>query len=158
MAIVVFVPADFKLIYPEFGAVPDARCTAMFGLAAGSLLDNTDNSPVMAGDVRTNLFYLLVAHLLTLFGTGVAGANDDAGSSPVGRLSTATEGSVTSSFEYDVPQGSAIAPWFLQTAYGALYWTAIAPYRSARYIANGASGIGFSQAYGYPGWRIPGGV
>lgn len=155
MAIVVFNPTAFKAIYPEFTTYPDARCQAMFDLAAGALLDNTDNSPVMAGEVRTNLFYLLVAHLLTLFGAG--GVKPGSGAPP-GRLSTTTQGSVTAGFEYNLPQGSALAPWYLQTSYGALYWTAIAPYRSARYIANGYSGIGFSHAYGYRPWLVPGGI
>lgn len=155
MTIVVFDPAAFKVIYPEFTTYPDARCQAMFDLAAGSLLDNTANSPVMDGTVRTNLFYLLVAHLLSLFGVGgiQPGSNK-----PPGRLSTATEGSVTASFEYTIPQGSYLAPWFLQTGYGALYWTATAPYRSARYIANGDSGIGYSRAYGAPRFNVPGGI
>lgn len=156
MAIVVFDPTAFKAIYPEFTTYPDARCVAMFGLAAGSLLDNTDNSPVMSLDVRTNLFYLLVAHLLSLFGAG--GVKPGSGAPP-GRLSTATQGSVTAGFEYTLPAGSALAPWYLQTGYGALYWTAIAPYRSARYIANGDSGIGFSRNYDRPYWpRVPGGI
>jgi len=156
MAIVVFDPTAFKTIYPEFTTYPDARCVAMFGLAAGALLDNTDNSPVMSLDVRTNLFYLLVAHLLTLFGAG--GIKPGSGAPP-GRLSTATQGSVTAGFEYQIPQGSMLAPWFLQTPYGALYWTAIAPYRSARYVANGDSGIGFSRNYDRPYWpRVPGGI
>lgn len=158
MAIVQFDPDAFKVIYPEFTAVPDARLTGLFNLATGSLLDNTDNSPVMDGVVRSSLFDLLVAHLLTLFGTGVAGANDDAGSNPVGRLSSATEGSVTSSFEYNMPTGSAIASWYLQTGYGALFWTATARFRSAIYVANGYSGLGYAHAYGYPRFNIPGGI
>lgn len=156
MSIVVFDPAAFKVAYPEFAAVPDARCQAMFTLAAASILDNTDNSPVMDLDFRTALFDMLVAHLLTIFGTGLPGSVGP--SAPVGRLGTATEGSVTASFEYDIPAGSAMAPWFLQTPYGAMYWTATARFRSTIYIANGMSGIGYAVAYGAPRWNVPGGV
>lgn len=156
MAIVVFDPAAFKLAFPEFGAVTDARLTMLFGIAQTTLLDNTDNSPVMALDTRTNLFYLLVAHLLSVFGAGTATSTDD--TTPVGRLSQATEGSVSSSFEYNIPDGSMLAAWYLQSPYGALYWTAVAPYRSARYVANGFSGIGYAYAYGQPRFNVPGGI
>lgn len=156
MATVVFDPAAFKLAFPEFANVADARLTMLFTLAASTLLDNTDNSPVMALDTRTNLFYLLVAHLLSIFGTGVSTNPDD--STPVGRLSQATEGSVSGSFEYNIPDGSMLAAWYLQTPYGALYWTAVAPYRSARYVANGFSGIGYAYAYGQPRFNVPGGI
>jgi hypothetical protein len=157
MAIVIFDPAAFKLAFPEFATVTDARLQMLFDLAACTLLDNAANDPCMSLCQRTNLFNLLVAHLLALFGTGAAGASTDNGA-PVGRLSSATEGSVSSSFEYNIPSGSAMAPWYLQTQYGALFWTATAPFRSARYYANGQSGIGRALAYGQPFYNVPGGV
>ena len=84
MAIVAFDPVAFKAAYPEFVTTSDARCTAMFTMAAAGILDNTDNSPVMALDYRTQLFWLLVAHLLTLFAVGADGSER-----PEGRLDTA---------------------------------------------------------------------
>lgn len=151
MAVVVFDPTAFKAEFPEFTAVTDARTVAMFTLAEQSMLDNTDNSPVMDVNFRTQLFYLLVAHLLTLLG----GAPTAPTNTPPGRLSQATEGTVTASFEYLMPAGSAIAPWFLQTKYGAMYWTFTAPFRSMKYAFNGGSGIGFAIAYGVPRINIP---
>lgn len=155
MAQVIFVPADFKLAYPEFTSVADVRCTSMFSIAEQSLLDNTDNSPVMDVDYRTQLFYMLVAHLLLIFGqTAPATANN----APPGRLSSATEGTVSSSFEYQMPQGSAMAAWYIQTKYGAMFWTATARFRSARYYASGNSGIGGAVAYGSTPFNVPAGV
>lgn len=155
MAIVVFVPADFKAAYPEFTSVSDARCTMLFTIAQGALLDNTGGSPVCDVTYRTQLFYMLVAHLLLIFGTSDTPTADNA---PPGRISSATEGTVTSSFEYILPAGSAMQAWFNQTKYGAMYWMATAPYRSARYFANGSSGVGFAQAYGSVPFNVPGGI
>jgi hypothetical protein len=57
-----------------------------------------------------------------------------------------------------MPVGSAMAAWYCQTGYGLEFWTASAPYRSARYMASGNSGIGRAQAYdGYP-VNVPGGI
>lgn len=158
MAVVTFDPTAFKAEYPEFNTAPnvvsDARANNMFLIASTTLLDNTDNGPVMDVTQRTQLFYLLVAHLLLLYGTGDAPTLNNA---PPGRISSATQGTVTSQFEYQVPQGSAMMAWYLQTKYGALFWTASAPFRSAKYFGT-PSGVGFSQAYGVPFMTIPGGV
>lgn len=154
MTIVVFDPTAFRTEYPEFASVSDARATNMFTIAEQSILDNTDNSPVMDGNYRTQLFYMLVAHLLLIFDPSDTPTVNNA---PPGRISSATEGTITSAFEYILPQGSAMAAWFVQTKYGALYWTATARFRSARYYGL-SSGTGFSKAYGAPYFNIPGGI
>lgn len=156
MAQVVFVPADFIEAYPEFTGTPDARLDILFEIAEQSLLDNTDNSPVMDIPYRTQLFYMLVAHLLTIY--KVAPAQGQGNSRPPGRISSATEGSVSSGFEYSMPAGSAMAAWYLQTPYGAMFWTATAQFRSAIYMQIGSSGAGFAKAFGVPPFNVPGGV
>lgn len=155
MTVIVFVPADFKAAYPEFASVSDARCNVLFMIAEQSLLDNTDGSPVMAAEYRTQLFYMLVAHMLLIFGTS---DTPQANNTPPGRLSSATEGTVSTQFEYILPAGSAMSAWFNQTKYGAMYWMATAQFRSARYIAAGSSGIGFAKAYGAIPFNVPGGI
>lgn len=140
MAVVVFDPAQFKLAFPEFAAVPDARLEVLFTLAEG-LLDNTDASIVTDLKTRTSMFYYIVAHMLTLYGTSVVGTPGGSPSGVVGRLASATEGTVSSSFEFNVP-ASPGAAWWNQTQYGALYWMLMAPYRSFRYVALGRSGVG----------------
>lgn len=147
MSVVVFDPTAFRTAYPEFVGVSDARATDMFTICAASFLDNTNNSPVMDLDYRTNLFYMLIAHMLLLLGTSDTPTLNNA---PPGRLSSATEGTVSSQFEYLIAPGSSMAAWFTQTKYGAMYWMATARFRSARYFANGQSGIGFATAYGQP--------
>ena len=153
MAIVVFDPAAFKAAYPEFVLISDARCTIMFDLAAQGILDNTDNSPVMALDYRTQLFWLLVAHLLTLFAVAADGSER-----PVGRVDTATEGSVSVGFAYELPAGSAMAAWFNQTKYGALYWMMTAQFRSMKYFVAGDSGLGDARNFRAAPFNVPAGV
>lgn len=156
MAQVVFVPADFIATYPEFTGTPDARLFVMFDIAEQSLLDNSDNSPVMDVAYRTQLFYMLVAHLLTIY--KIAPAQGSGNNTPPGRLSSATEGTVSSSFEYNMPTGSGMMAWYLQTQYGALFWTATAQFRSALYFAIGNSGVGYSRSFNAVPFNVPGGV
>ncbi|WWQ12994.1 virion structural protein [Ralstonia phage PQ43W] len=155
MGVVAFNPAVFAAEYPEFAAVPGSRTTAMFNLAQNTLLDNTSNSPVTDPAYLSELFNMLVAHLLLIFGAQVP---TKATNQPPGRISSATEGTVSTSFEYNIPAGSAMAPWFNQTKYGAMFWMATARFRSARYFATGSSGSGSANAYGYPPVNVPGGI
>lgn len=53
----------------------------------------------------------------------------------VGRIASATEGSVSVAAEYDAPPNASQA-WLIQTKYGAEYWSATAKYRTARYVPN----------------------
>lgn len=156
MAIVTFDPAAFKIAYPEFATYVDARLQLFFDMAAQSILDNTDGSPVMDISYRTQLFNMLVAHLCQLFGSGTGTPTGSA--APPGRISSATEGTVSSSFEYILPPGSAMAAWFNQTKFGAMYWMATARFRSAQYFAFGNSGVGISKDFLMPPLQLPGGV
>lgn len=127
MAAVVFVPADFKVAYPEFGVVPDAALNAYF--ARAQLYLANEDCPVQDEAKRLLLFWLLVAHIAQLSGAlnpgGIPG--------PVGRTSSATEGSVSVSLEFNATMG---ASWFVQTSYGAQFWAATAYLRSFRYVAR----------------------
>ena len=127
MAAVVFNPAAFKAAYPEFSAVPDATLNGYF-VRSQLFLANQD-CPVQDEDKRLMLFWLLVAHIAQLSGAlnpgGIPG--------PVGRTSSATEGSVSVSLEFNASMG---ASWFTQTSYGASFWAATAYLRSFRYVAR----------------------
>jgi hypothetical protein len=151
--IVTFNFDAFAQAWPEFATVDPVRAQSMFNIAQLSLLDNTGGSPVQDINILTQLFNMLVCHLLTVFGRSApVGANN----TPVGRMSSATQGTVNVSFEYKIPEGSAIAAWFNTTQYGAMYWMATARYRSARYFASGSSGIGSAHRYGSTPIIIPG--
>lgn len=126
MAAVVFDPTAFKARYPEFAAVADATLTACFN-EAGLYLSNADNSPVQNITRRATLFNMLTAHVAYLGGLLSA----DGMPRPVGRVSQASEGSVSAGFEYLTP---GTAAWFTQTQYGAAFWQATSSLRGMRYV------------------------
>lgn len=87
---------------------------------------------------RELLLNLLTAHITFLMN----GTNDGAGNiTPppgiVGRVSDATEGTVSVSAQFE---GPAAAQYYLQTKYGALYWAATARYRTMLYVPGPAVG------------------
>lgn len=130
MSVVVYNPAAFKIRYPEFSTVTDVLLQAYFDEAT-LYLNNTDSSRVSDIAQRTTLLNMITAHIAAMNGSGVNGQ----GASPlVGRISSATEGSVTvqTTYSNDTPGSMA---WFVQTKYGAAYWQATAPYRTMQYRA-----------------------
>lgn len=126
MGAVVFDPAAFKARYPEFAAVSDAALTACF-TEAGLYLSNANNSPVQNLTRRALLLNMLTAHIAYIGGL----LSVDGMPRPVGRVSAASEGSVSASFENLTP-GS--ASWFQQSQYGAAFWQATTSLRGFRYV------------------------
>lgn len=128
MAVVVFDPADFREKYPAFSDTEkytDARLTEAFEMACLILSNAPDSIVPYDPDreiyTRRTLLYLLMCHILTLWGHDYVGA-----------VTSATEGSVSVSLY--VPQ-NINAAWFTQTPCGAAYWQAILPYRTGpRYV------------------------
>jgi len=132
MAIVVFVPAQFKLVYPEFADVPDVQLEYYFSQAE-IYLDNTNASPVPNVNTRKILLWMLTAHIAQLAGVLEDINGGSSGLQPVGRVSSATEGTVSVGFEYKVP---GTASWYAQTQYGAAYWEATSSVRTIHYLAR----------------------
>lgn len=126
MAVVVFDPTLFKLRYPEFASVDNALLGLYFN-EAGLYLSNTDVSIVQNIDQRTMFLNMLTAHIAFINGA----LTSDGQPKPVGRVSSATEGSVSASFEYLVPGSAA---WYAQSQYGAAFWQATSNLRGFRYI------------------------
>lgn len=128
MAVVTFVPADFKARYPLFASVSDSLLSACFD-DAGLYLSNTDASPVQDVTRRRSLLWMLTAHIAYLGGALAA----DGQPRPVGRLNSATEGSVSISTEY-MTLTPGTGAWFQQTQWGASFWQATSSLRGFRYI------------------------
>jgi len=128
MAVVIFDPAAFKAAYPQFAAVSDAVLTNYFNLAT-LYLSNKDCSIVQDVDRRTTLLWLLTAHIAFLSGA----LNPDGTPGLVGRISSATEGSVSVATEMPMTPSSA---WFMQTQWGAMFWQSTLSLRSFRYRAR----------------------
>lgn len=126
MAVVAFDPSGFLLRYPEFDGVSIARLGSFFN-EAGLYCNNTDASKIMDLTQRKYLLWMVMAHIAYLSGAICAD-----GVSPVGRISSGTEGSVSSELDYmEATPGS--GPWFQQTQYGAAFWQATVCFRGFRY-------------------------
>lgn len=124
MGIVVFDSSAFKLAYPEFAGMADIALQQYFAQAE-QLVSNADNSRVTSLIERSILLNLLVAHIAKL---RLSAAN---GGGLVGRVSSASEGSVSVSADMGAVTNS--QAWYAQTTYGADYWALTAKYRTFRY-------------------------
>ena len=129
MAIVVFDPAEFKAQFPQFSGVSDVQLEFYFG-EAELYLSNKSCSVVQDVNRRKRLLYLLTAHIATLFGA----LQGNSSVQPVGRLGSATEGSVSVGYEYNAPFTYS---WFIQTPYGAAFLQATSSERGFRYYSAG---------------------
>lgn len=121
--VVVFDAAEFRALYPSISAT-DPQLEDYFAMAE-SFLDNTKCSVVKDLGRRKRMLYLLVAHIATI--TGMA----ETGNPVVGRISSASEGSVSVSLDYGTMGNN--ERWYLQTPWGAMYWQLTKKYRSAVY-------------------------
>lgn len=128
MASVIFDVASFKTRYPEFAAVDSGYLNACFDEAT-LYLSNSDSSRVQNIIKRAIMLNMITAHIAYLSGA----LNPDKQAMPVGRVSSASEGTVSSSFDGPAP-GSQF--WFMQTQYGASFWQAASTYRGFHYRSN----------------------
>ena len=119
--VVIFDPAKFRELYPQFTSVSDTILTNYFN-AATLLLDNTPKSLVTNLAERETLLYILTCHIATL---------KERGDTLVGTITSAAEGKVNVSV---TPFNN--ANWYQQTQCGSIYWAATAKYRlGVRYNA-----------------------
>lgn len=144
MGVAVFNYAAWAARYPTLAAKVDEPLAQSYFDEAGLVyLLNNDCSVVQDVPTRLVLLNMLVAHLAALNG---ATASGEAGL--VGRVSSATEGSVTINADYNAQPGS--EQWYAQTPYGAQYWAATVGYRSAIYVPGPQPFLGVPGPYG---WR-----
>lgn len=128
--IVEFNIEGFKELYPMI-ELNDAQLKYCFEKAE-LRVNNTKNSPVCSLKERKILLNLLTAHL-ALLQDRINKGNDS-----VGRVASATEGSVSVSLDFPT-SGSALMAWFAQTPYGAEFWTLTSKYRGMHYVAGESS-------------------
>ena len=127
--VVTFDYAAWAAAYPDLASsVPEATAQARFDMAT-LYLDNSAYSPVPDLNKRRALLWLLVCHLCLTMNSPSQGGR---GAGAVGRVASATRGSVSTSF--DVGATSNDASWFAQTQYGLSFWQATAYLRQMRII------------------------
>jgi hypothetical protein len=136
---VTFNFTTFTTLFPEFSCLVQPQAQAYFDMAT-LYCPNVACSPFLP--VLSQLLYLVTAHVAWLLSPKDAKGNPTAPGqgSPaaplVGRISQATQGSVNVSLEFDATAGGPSQQFYSQTQYGEMAWQAMAPIRTARYIAN----------------------
>ncbi|WP_440863085.1 DUF4054 domain-containing protein [Symbiopectobacterium purcellii] len=134
MAIVVLDISKFRDMFPEFSNVTEAQLPFLFDQATDHL-NNSEYSLVEDPVKRERLLYLLMGHLAYVrYGDD----NGNGGSGMVGRLSSASEGSV--SVSSDAGQIEFRYMWYTQSPYGMDYWQATKVYRMANYYPGSVHG------------------
>lgn len=114
--------------YPELStSVPQPLAQQYFNEAT-LYCDNTPCSIVTDLVMRAVLLNMLTAHIAALN----APLNGQSSSPLVGRINSATEGSVSVGTQLDMPPGS--AQWYSQTKYGLAFWQATVQFRSMQYV------------------------
>ena len=141
MAKVVFDPAHFKEIYPQFAGISDTQLEWFFKKSE-FILENSD-CKIKDETERLINYYLLVAHYAELQ------TQIQSGNSAVGRISSATEGSVSVSLDYPT-SATGREKWFNQTPYGAEYWSNTAPYRTGLYVVTNVAMLVDRSRYPQP--------
>lgn len=144
-AVATFDYAAWQRRYPEFGAVTEPQAQDFF-TEATLYLRNDGTGPVRDPAQQLMLLNMLVAHIAAL--APAPGADGSASGGIVGRIASATEGSVSVTAA-EMPDEGSLAAYFQQTSYGLAYWAATAGLRMARYIPGPRRGCAH---YGRGGW------
>lgn len=125
-AVATFSWETFNTRYPEFSNVSSVQAQAFFNEAT-LYFDNSGTGPVTDPNAQLMLLNMVTAHIAMLsVGTAAQPA-----SGLVGRISSATQGSVSVSTDLSGAPGT--AAWFAQTSYGLNFWQATAPLRTMHY-------------------------
>jgi hypothetical protein len=125
-AVAVFDYGLWSTRYPEFSNV-SATLAEMFWNEATIYHSNDGTGPVTNATMQLTLLNMLAAHIAMLS----AGTATQPASGLVGRISSATQGSVSVSTDLAGAPGTSI--WFSQTAYGLSYYQMTAVFRSMHY-------------------------
>lgn len=142
---VTFNYAAWVARYPEFaspnGTQPVIEALADQYFAEAGLYVANDGSSIIPNDTLLLMFLnMITAHIAAL---NAPLANGAPASTLVGRISNASEGSVSVTTESDYPPGS--AQWYQQTKYGAAYWAASVQFRNFKYSPGPVMGVPANQ-------------
>lgn len=131
----------FTALFGEFAPIGATLANAYFMRATGSIIANATTNPMFGDGNLPYLIYLATAHVAWLncpkdANGNPAGASGAPASQLVGRINSASQGSVSVQAEWPANDPSAQEKFLMQTKYGAEYWAATAQYRTAQYAAR----------------------
>lgn len=127
--VVVFDYTAWLAQYPIFAAVTQPVAQGYFDLITlGGMVDNSPCSIISDLPQRTQLLYLAVCHF-----AAINGAINPSQAQVVGRVNSASQGSVSASFDYN-NQGGQNAAFWNQTTWGAQYYAMTLRFRTSFYV------------------------
>ena len=126
---VTFDPVAWAAAYPQFSNVSAASLTGVILPLAQVYCRNDGGGPIDDPNMQTQALGLMVAHCAQLF----FGSTTQPLSSIVGRVSNASEGSVSVTTSW--PEASSLnEAWLSQTQYGAAFLVLISSVTLGRYF------------------------
>lgn len=131
--------------FPQLATI-DPTLAQLLWNEASALLAGGSFSCIRDPAQQTALLNLLTAHLAQLQQQSASG------NGMVGRISSATQGSV--SVSTDLGGSGSVPAWYAQTQYGLQFWQATAGQRQAHYIPGPERcwpGASYGR-FGVPGW------
>ena len=121
---------QFILAFPQFETTLNPQQAALVVLPyAQQYCRNDGGGPVTDPGLQSALLNLMVAHVAQL----LFGSSTQPVSPLVGRISSATEGSVSVDAEMPTTPQSA---WYMQTVYGSMFYQLSLPFRTFRIIPH----------------------
>lgn len=136
---VTFSFATWTGSYAEFSNCTPAQGQSWFTRASFICANDACNPLVCTPGMLDTALYLLTCHIGWMNAPRDASGNPASAGAPpsslVGRINSASEGSVSVGAEWN-GSGSPSEAWFLQTRYGAEYLQLTAGQRVARYVAQ----------------------
>jgi Protein of unknown function (DUF4054) len=115
--------------FPEFGTLVNSVQYANYFNMATLFVRNDGGGLVDLSWQQALFLSLVTAHIAKLFAANPDGSQP-AGTQLVGRISSATEGSVSVQTDVNTTENEG---WYAQTQYGWTFWRASAIYRTMRY-------------------------
>lgn len=137
--VITFDLPTWTSLYPEFSACTAIQGQAWFNRASRIFANDAGNPANRDAGAMSDLLYMLTSHIAWLSAPRDNNGNPAATGKPpspiVGRINTASEGSVSVGAEWN-GSGSPSEAYFLQTRYGAEFWQATTKYRRGFYVAH----------------------
>ena len=145
---IIFNYETWVALFPEFAPVSPTQGAAYFMRATNTFAANSCSNPAFGDNRLEYLIYLATSHVAYLScpkdANGNPAATGTQASQLVGRISSASEGSVSVSVEYQVGSDmDQLSAYLDSTKYGAEYYAAISDYRTAVYLANPTRVVNF---------------
>lgn len=157
-AIATFDYAVWVAMFPEFAACTPAQGQAWWNTAQ-LFFANDGTGPVQSPTDQQTYLNWLTAHVAWLRAPRDPAGNPAAAGAPppatVGRISNASEGSVSVAVEWPA-SGNPSEAWYVQTQYGATFWQLTAGFRTFRYSARPTPWPAPGRGWPWRGGRVQG--